>query len=56
MVKEQLTPAMVDAGADLTAKLDELGVPVTSALWLFVSDINEWRLLFASPEVSEKGP
>lgn len=56
MVKEQLTPAMVDAGADLTAMLDELGVPVTSALWLFVPDLNEWRLLFASPDVSTKGP
>jgi hypothetical protein len=56
VVKEQLTPAMVDAGAALTAKLDEAGVPVTSALWLFVPDINEWRLFFASPEVSAKGP
>ncbi|MGE3275425.1 MAG: hypothetical protein AB7O67_09955 [Vicinamibacterales bacterium] len=55
-MKEQLTPAMVDAGADLTAMLDELGVPVTSALWLFVPDLNEWRLLFASPDVSTKGP
>jgi hypothetical protein len=56
VVKEQLTPDMVDAGAALTAKLDELGVPVTSALWLFVPDLNEWRLLFASAEVSTKGP
>jgi hypothetical protein len=56
VVKEQLTSAMVDAGAALTAKLDEFGVPVTTALWLFVPDLNEWRLFFASPEVSTKGP
>ncbi|MBI2150905.1 MAG: hypothetical protein HYU27_09935 [Acidobacteria bacterium] len=56
VVKEQLTGAMVDAGAALTAKLDEIGLPVTSALWLFEPDLNEWRLLFASPEVSSKGP
>lgn len=56
VVKEQLTGAMIDAGAELTKKLDESGLPVTAALWLFVSDLNEWRLLFASPEVGSKGP
>ena len=57
MVKEQLAPApMIDAGAELTRKLDESGLPVTTALWLFVSELNEWRLLFASPEVDTKGP
>jgi hypothetical protein len=44
MVKEQLTAEMIDAGAELTAKLDENGLPLTTALWLF-----------ASPEVGIKG-
>ena len=56
MVKEQLTGAMIDAGAELTMKLDEMGLPVTAAFWLFAPEVNEWRLLFASPEVSTKGP
>jgi hypothetical protein len=56
VVKEQLTGAMIDAGAELTAKLDESGLPITTALWFFVTDVNEWRLLFASPEVATKGP
>lgn len=56
VVKEQLTDAMVDAGAELTRKLDELGLQVNAALWYFMPDVNEWRLLFASPEVSAKGP
>jgi hypothetical protein len=56
VVKEQLTGVMIDAGAELTAKLDESGLPITTALWLFVPDLNEWRLLFASPEVATKGP
>lgn len=56
MVKEQLTGAMIDAGAELTAKLDEMGLRVTAAFWLFVPDVNEWRLQFASPDVSTKGP
>lgn len=56
MVKEQLTGSMIDAGAELTKKLDESGLAVTTALWLFVPEVNEWRLLFASPDVGEKGP
>lgn len=56
VVKEQLTGAMIDAGAELTTKLDEIGLPVTAAFWLFVPEVNEWRLMVASPEVSTKGP
>lgn len=56
VVKDQLTDAMVEAGAELTRKLDEAGLVTNAALWLFVPDINEWRLLFASPEVSAQGP
>ena len=56
VVKEQLTGLMIEAGAALTRKLDESGVPITTALWLFEPELNEWRLLFASPEVDTKGP
>jgi hypothetical protein len=55
-MKEQLTGPMIDAGAELTAKLDESGLPITTALWFLVPELNEWRLLFASPEVATKGP
>lgn len=56
VVKEQLTSAMVDAGAELVRKLDEMGISTTAALWLFESEVNEWRLVFASPEVATRGP
>jgi hypothetical protein len=56
VVKDQLTNEMIEAGADLTRKLDELGVPIDAALWFFSPEINEWRLLFASPELDVKGP
>jgi len=56
VVKEQLTDAMIDAGEALVMKLDELGVSVTAALWLFARDSNEWQLFFASPEAVTKGP
>lgn len=56
VVKEQLTENMIRSGAELTSKLDEIGVSVVAALWFFVPEINEWRLLFASPAVSAQGP
>jgi antitoxin component of RelBE/YafQ-DinJ toxin-antitoxin module len=56
VVKEQLTDEMIEAGAQLTQKLDELGLPISVAMWFFLSDVNEWRLLFASPQLSAEGP
>jgi hypothetical protein len=56
VVKEQLTDSMIQAGVELTQKLDEIGLPTSVALWLFDVEVNEWRLLFASPEVSTQGP
>jgi hypothetical protein len=56
VVKEQLTDAMIDAGAELTRKLDEIGLPMTAALWQFDPEINEWRLLVASPDATTQGP
>ena len=55
VIKEQLTPEMIDAGARLTQQLDESGLPIQVAMWFFMPEINEWRLLFASPEVLERG-
>lgn len=56
VVKEQLTDEMVELGAQLTQKLDELGLPISVAMWFFMPDSNEWRLLFASPDLPMDGP
>lgn len=57
VVKDQLTDAMTEAGAELTRKLvDDVGLPISAALWLFIPENNEWRLFFATSEVSSKGP
>jgi len=56
VVKEQLTEDMIEAGAQLTAKLDEMGVSVSAAMWFFEPDTNDWRLLIASPELASVGP
>ena len=55
VVKEQLTNEMIEAGAQLTEKLDELGLPILISMWFFMPDINEWRLLFASPRLTTEG-
>jgi hypothetical protein len=56
VVRDQLTEGMIEAGARLTSKLDEIGLPVTAAFWFLEPDLNEWRLLFASQEVNAHGP
>ena len=56
VVKEHLSEAMIEAGEKLTRKLDELGVRTTAAFWNFDPEVNEWKLLFASPEVAANGP
>ena len=56
VVKDQLTEAMIDAGAEVTRKLDETGLRSCAALWLFLTENNEWRLFIALPEVSSQGP
>ena len=56
VLKEALTEDMIEAGAQLIRKLDEMGVQVTTALWLLDTEINEWRLLLASPVVLQEGP
>lgn len=56
VVKDQLTEAMIDAGAEVTRKLDETGLRSSAALWLFLTENNEWRLFIALPEVSSQGP
>src|ERR1700691_721485 len=55
VVKEYLSAEMIEAGAELAAKLDAMGLPIVAALWLFEPEINEWRLLIASPEVPASG-
>lgn len=56
LVKEQLTEEMIRAGDALTRQLDRVGWPVFASLWLFEPDDNEWKLMLASPTVTEGGP
>ena len=55
VVKEMLTEQMIEAGAQLTESLDGQNWPLVGALWLFDPEINQWRLLLASPTVKTEG-
>lgn len=56
VVKEQLTGEMIEAGERLTNRLAEMGLAIAAAMWFFLPDTNEWRLVFASSEVDVAGP
>lgn len=56
VVKDSLTDAMIKAGADLIRRLDEVEWPVVASFWLYVPELNSWKLLLASPVVALSGP
>jgi hypothetical protein len=43
-------------GRRVVQALDRAAFPVVAALWVFVPEENDWRLLIASPDVTKLGP
>src|SRR6266508_87027 len=56
VVKDVLTDAMITTGADLTRKLDEVEWPVVASFWLYLPELNAWKLVLASPVARLHGP
>jgi hypothetical protein len=56
LVKEPLTGEMINAGMELTRRLDEANWPVVASFWYFVPEQNQWKLIFASPRLLSDGP
>ncbi len=56
VIKEPLTNEMIELGAQLVQKLDEMQVPIPVAMWLFDSEINAWHLILGSPQLATIGP
>lgn len=56
MDKPILVDADMKAGEALLSKLDEIEFNVKAALWFYVQDSEEWRLIIASPTVDKDGP
>lgn len=46
----------IEAGQRLIRALDEAGYPVVAALWYYLAEEGEWRLMIASPRVNTDGP
>ena len=56
MDKPTLVEADMEAGKVLLRDLDEKNFDVEAALWFYMSDSEEWRLILASTTVDSKGP
>lgn len=47
---------MIEVGEGLTRALDKAKVPINGAFWLYLTESERWRLVFASRRVNEYGP
>jgi len=57
VVKDQLTPDMIEAGDELTRRLRRDGdFGLLCSLWLYSSEFNRWQLVVATPIVDRSGP
>lgn len=56
LVKEALTDEMIEAGKAIVENLDRRQFLIDAALWFYLTDQNQWRLLLATPEVHAEGP
>lgn len=56
LVKDVLADSLIKAGADLTRKLDQVEWPVVASFWLYLPEVNTWKLVLASPVVALTGP
>jgi len=56
VVKEYLTPEMIESGAKLITRLDEMGLPIVAAFLSWNPESNDWRLRIATPDRDAVGP
>jgi hypothetical protein len=56
MGKAMLVDTDVKAGEALLNKLDRTKFDVKAALWFYMPDSEDWRLIIASPTVDAEGP
>lgn len=56
MDKALLVEKSIDEGKRLIETLDKTEFQVAAALWFYVADSDEWRLVIASPFVDTNGP
>lgn len=56
LVKEALSDELISAGAELIRQMDQMKWPVSASLWIYLPNLNRWRLVLASEKVSSEGP
>lgn len=56
MDKSTLVEKDINEGKELIEALDEAGISVQAALWIYLSESDEWRFMIAIPMIDEKGP
>jgi hypothetical protein len=55
MYKTTLVAADIVNGQRVVDELEKM-MKVTAALWLYLEEEDEWKLVIVSPDVAEKGP
>jgi hypothetical protein len=56
LVKDALTDRMIEAGESVVQLLHARNFPVDAAFWLYLTDVNRWRLMLATPGIRAEGP
>ena len=51
-----LSDNIISTGKELLQRLDRAGLSIDAAFWMYSSDSERWRLVFALPAVSQSGP
>lgn len=56
LVSSDLNQEMIDAGKSLLENLDKKNASINSAMWFYISEDEEWKLLLTSKLITNKGP
>lgn len=56
MDKEELVGKQIGAGIVLIETLDSSEFTVSAAMWFYLTETSQWRLIIASPFVEKNGP
>lgn len=56
MVKTSLVERDLETGARLVQLLDEAGIEVRAALWLYTEETERWKLVIQTPLYESNGP
>ena len=56
VVKEPLTPEMLESGWELAKALTDKQIELSACFWLYTAETNRWKLVMSFPQVDTEGP